>query len=401
LPFFLALAILIAVAKASGYLAIRFKQPAVFGELLVGVILGPTVLNMLGWPAFSGFHLEETFGYLANLGVLFLMFIAGLEVDIEAMVESGRASVLSGAFGALAPLILAPPAMALFGYDLRHGIFIGLILAATSTSISAQTLMELGVLRTRVGTVLMGSAVVDDILVILFLSLFTALTMGGGGGTVAVLLVLARIVLFMVVALFVGMRIIPKLVIWVERLPISQSLLSLVVVMVLLYSWAAEALGGMASITGAFVAGLAFARTGHHRRIESAMSTLSYSWLVPVFFVSIGLDTNARILGLSGIPFALVLVLLAILTKIAGCGLGARLGGCTLSEARAVGVGMVSRGEVGLIIATVGLSTGLIGQGVYAASVIVVLVTTVITPVMLRALYPRTPTTVTQPVSGS
>jgi len=389
LPFFIALAILLAVAKASALVAVRLHQPAVLGELLVGVILGPTVLNMLGWPAFSGFHLEETFGYLAQLGVLILMFIAGLEVDLEAMAESGRSAVFAGVLGVITPVLLGAGIMHLFGYDLEHGLFIGLVLAATSVSISAQTLMELGVLRTRVGTVLLGAAVADDVLVILFLSLFTALTVGGGGGIGTVALVLVRMVAFMLISLWVGRRWIPRLVAWVDDLPISQGVTALVLVTVLVYSWAAEALGGMAAITGAFLAGLAFARTSYRRRIEESMSVMAYSWLVPVFFISIGLETNARALGWAGVPFALVLVALAVVSKVLGCGLGARLGGCTLEESRAVGVGMVSRGEVGLIVATVGLQAGLIGDDVFAAAVIMVLATTLLTPVMLRLLYPR------------
>lgn len=389
LPFFLALAFLVAVAKASALVALRLHQPAVLGELLVGVILGPTVLNMLGWPAFEGYHLEETISYLSHLGVLFLMFIAGLEVDLEAMAESGRSAILAGIMGVLTPVLLGPLVMGLFGYSLQHGIFIGLVLAATSVSISAQTLMELGVLRTRVGTVLLGAAVADDILVILFLSLFTALTIGGGSGAAAVALVLVRMVAFLLLALWVGRRLVPRVVPWVEDLPISQGLTALVLVAILLYSWAAEVLGGMAAITGAFLAGLAFARTPFRRRIEEAMSVMAYSWLVPVFFISIGLETNARALGWSGVPFALILVVLAVASKVLGCGLGARLGGCTLSESRAVGVGMVSRGEVGLIVATVGLQSGLIGDGVFAAAVIMVLTTTILTPMMLRLLYPR------------
>lgn len=389
LPFFIALAILVVVAKASALVAVRLHQPAVLGELLVGVILGPTVLNMLGWPMFAGLHLEETFSYLAHLGVLLLMFIAGLEVDLEGMAESGRSAILAGIMGVLAPVLLGAVTMHLFGYDLGHGIFIGLVLAATSVSISAQTLMELGVLRTRVGTVLLGAAVADDVLVILFLSLFTALTIGGGSGTLAVALVLVRMVAFLVIALWLGRNLVPRLAAWVERLPISQGLTALVLVTVLIYSWSAEALGGMAAITGAFLAGLAFARTPYRHRIEEAMTVMAYSWLVPVFFISIGLATNARALGWAGVPFALVLVVLAIFSKILGCGLGARIGGCTLEESRAVGVGMVSRGEVGLIVATVGLQGGVIGDEVFAAVVIMVLATTILTPVMLRRLYPR------------
>lgn len=157
----------------------------------------------------------------------------------------------------------------------------------------------------------------------------------------------------------------------------------------LLYAWAAEALGGMAAITGAFLAGLLFGRTPLRPHIEAGMHTLTYAWLAPVFFVSIGLDANARILGLGSLPFVLLVVVVAVLSKVLGCGIGARLGGFSNGEALRLGVGMASRGEVGLIVASVGLGAGLIGETIFASLVIMVLLTTLLTPILLRMLYPK------------
>jgi Kef-type K+ transport system membrane component KefB len=170
-------------------------------------------------------------------------------------------------------------------------------------------------------------------------------------------------------------------------MPISEGLLALAIVTIALYGWAAEVLGGVAAITGAFLAGLIFARTRLRDHIEERMHGLAYSWLVPIFFVSIGLEANARELGAGGIPFALALVAVALVSKIIGSGLGARLGGFSTKDALRVGVGMSSRGEVGLIVATVGLGAGLITQSAFASVVIMVLVTTLVTPILLRALY--------------
>ncbi len=388
LQFLLALSIVIAVAKVAGYLSTRVGQPAVLGELLAGLILGPTVLDMLHWPAFSDPHLGESLNHLAHLGVLFLMFIAGLEVDIEAMTAAGRPAVLAGFLGVLAPVVLGMAAALPFGFTVEKGIFIGLVLAATSVSISAQTLMELGVLQTRVGIGLLSAAVVDDVLVILLVSLFVALV-GGGSGVVAVLWVLAKMALFLVAALWVGMRVVPWLGAVVEELPISEGVMALAIVLTLLFAWSAEALGGVAAITGAFLAGVAFSETPLRQEVERGMHTVAYAWLVPVFFVSIGLEANARALGWEGVPFALLIVAVAVVSKIVGCGLGARLGGFSTGEALRLGVGMVSRGEVGLIVASVGLSGGFIQESTFATVVLMVLATTLLTPVMLRALYPR------------
>lgn len=389
LQFLLVLATIVVAAKGSGYLSTRLGQPAVLGELLIGLVLGPTVLDMLHLPVFGGGHMGETLSHLAHLGVLFLMFMAGLEVDLEAMMRAGRPAMLAGIMGVVAPVALGIAVALPFGFDFQRSLFMGLVLAATSVSISAQTLMELGVLRTRVGIALLGAAIVDDVLVILCLSLFVALTGGGGSGIVAILWVLARMAAFLGLALWLGARIIPRLGSMVAQLPISEGVMALAIVVTLLYAWTAEALGGMAAITGAFLAGLLFARTPLRHHIEAGMHTLAYSWLVPVFFVSIGLEANARALGLEGLPFALIIIGIAVLSKVLGCGIGARLGGFSNSEALRLGVGMSSRGEVGLIVASVGLGSGLIGERIFASVVLMILVTTLVTPILLRMLYPK------------
>jgi len=389
LPFTLALAIVVIAAKSSAYLSVRLGQPAVLGELLIGLILGPTVLDMLHWPVLGGGPLEETFHQLAHLGVLLLMFIAGLEVDLESMLQTGRPAVLAGALGVVTPVVLGMLAVLPFGFGFQDGLAIGLVLAATSVSISAQTLMELGVLRSRVGMGLLGAAVVDDVLAILLLSFFLALVTGGGGGAVAIVWVLVRMVAFLAIGAALGVLLIPRLAGLVDELPVSEGLLALAFVIALLYGWAAEALGGVAAITGAFLAGLIFARTPLRRPIEAGMRTLAYAWLVPVFFVSIGLGVNARGLGWSDLLLALVIVIVAVVSKVFGAGLGARWGGFSSRESLQLGVGMISRGEVGLIVATAVVDANLIGEQVFAVVVIMVLATTLVTPILLRALYPR------------
>lgn len=386
LQFLLALAIIIFAAKSFGYLSTRLGQPAVLGELLIGLILGPTVLNMLHWPPFAGGHLEETLRELAHLGVLCLMFIAGLEVDLAAMRRAGRPAVWAGVLGILFPIVLGLGVPLLFGFRPLEGILIGLMLAATSVSISAQTMIELGVLRSQVGVALLGAAVVDDILVILGLSVSSAL-IGEGGGFWHVLWVLVRMLLFLGLAIWVGARWIPRLPARVERLPISEGVMALVMVAVLLFAWAAEALGGIAAITGAFLAGLAFARSPLHQYIRDRMHTLAYAWLVPVFFVNIGLEANARALGIDGIGFALALIGVAMVSKVIGCGLGGLAGGVSFLDALRLGVGMMSRGEIGLVVAAIELEKGLITQQIFAGVVLVVLTTTLVTPILLRALY--------------
>lgn len=389
LQFLLALGTLIACARLGGALSKRLGQPAVLGELLAGVLLGPSLINYFHLPWFTDAGLDEGIKHLAELGVIFLMFLAGLEIDTAEMLRTGRAAGLAGLLGVLFPMGLGLGLASLFHYPLAEALFIGIVLSATSVSISAQTLMELGVLRRRESLTLLGAAVFDDVLVILVLSVFLALGGEAGGGWSAVVPVVARMGGYLLVAGLLGFLLLPRLTPWLARLPISQGLMSFVIVMILLYAWAAEALGGIAAITGAFLVGLAFARSPHHREIERSLATLTYAFFVPLFFVSIGLQADLRAVSGESWLFGLALVVVAILSKILGSGLGAFWGGLSRGEAVRLGIGMISRGEVGLIVASVGLNQGLIDTTVFAEIVLVVLVTTLLTPLLLRWVYAR------------
>jgi len=389
LQFLLALATLIACARIGGVLSKRLGQPAVLGELLAGVLLGPSLLDYFHLPWFTDAHLGESVQQLAELGVIFLMFLAGLEIDLSEMIKTGRAAALAGVLGVLAPMLLGLGAALLFRYPYLESLFIGIVLSATSVSISAQTLMELGVLRRRESLTLLGAAVIDDVLVILVLSLFLALGGSGAGGWAQVAPVFLRLGGYFVIAIAAGLWLLPRLAEWAERLPISQGLMSFVIVVALLYAWTAEVFGGIAAITGAFLVGLAFARTSLRQEIEHNLSALTYGFFVPLFFVSIGLEANARAVTGSSLLFGGVLILVAVVSKIIGGGLGARWGGLNSGEALRLGLGMISRGEVGLIVASVGLAQGLIDNVIFAEIVLVVLVTTVITPLLLRWAYAR------------
>ena len=391
LQLLLALAIIISAAKLAGLLSTRLGQPAVLGELLAGLLLGPTLLDMFGWPLFTSAHLQDTVFELAELGVVLLMFVAGLEIDLGEMRKSGRVALLAGALGVLAPLLLGFAAALPFGYPAQSALFVGVLLTATSVSISAQTLLELGRLRSRVGLALLGAAVIDDVLVILLLSLFVALASGSGGAG-EVLMIVMRMALFLAGAALLGIWLFPRLVDRVARWPISQPMLTLAIVATLLLAWAAEVVGAVAAITGAFLAGVLFARTRRRHEIEEGMSRMAYAFFVPIFFASIGLHTNARLLDGGLIWLTLLICAVAIVSKIIGSGLGARLAGFGSRESLQVGVGMISRGEVGLIVASVGITNGIIGQELFAVTVVMVLVTTLATPPLLRLGF-REPTT--------
>jgi Kef-type K+ transport system membrane component KefB len=392
LQFLIALVTIIAAAKIGGYISLRLGQPSVLGELTVGIILGPSVLGMFQWAPFTDKHMGEAIAHIAELGVLFLMFLAGLDLHLSDLAKSGKVSAFAGILGVFLPLGMGYGLARAFSFDAPTAIFIGLILAATSVSISAQTLMELKVLRTRVGIGLLGAAVFDDILVVLGLSIFIALAVGTGG-VWGIVWIAVRMALFLGVAAVVGMKFLPDLSRKIANLPISQGLIAFVLVVCLFYAWSAEILGGMAAITGAFLAGLMFARSQLKDRIESGISTLAYSFFVPIFFVNVGLAANARELSGESLWLLLAMTGVAIVSKVLGSGLGARIAGFTNLESLQLGAGMTSRGEVGLIVASVGVTEGMISGDIFAVIVGVVIVTTLVTPPMLRALFAKNSTT--------
>ena len=386
---FLQLAFLIAIillaAKAAGYLSVRLGQPSVLGELLVGILLGPSLLDILHLPFITG-HLGETIKELGELGVLLLMFIAGLELHLDELTRNTKVSALAGIMGVLTPVVLGAGTGLLFGFEMESALFLGLTLGATSVSISAQTLMELRVLRTRVGLGLLGAAVFDDVMIILLLSIFLAVV-SGGTSAAGILFILVKMILFLALSTAFGLYILPRLVRITRRLPISQGVLSLAMVILLFYGVAAEVLGGMAAITGSFLAGLMFARCDEKERLEQGVSALAYGLFVPIFFVSIGLAVNVRDLQGEALLLTAVIIVVAIASKFFGSGLGARWAGFTWRESWQMGAGMVSRGEVGLIVANVGIGAGLVSGSEFSAIVGMVLATTIVTPPMLRALF--------------
>jgi len=379
------LAVILLAAKLAGYLSIRLGQPSVLGELLVGVVLGPSVINLLHLPILHDEVLGDVVKMLGEIGVLLLMFIAGLELEVHELRQTGRVSALAGTLGVVFPVLLGWGVGLVFRMEMKSAIFLGLTLGATSVSISAQTLMEMKKLRSKVGLGLIGAAVFDDILVILLLSIFFALT-DGAGNLISILLVFGRMLLFFGLASAFGIWILPRLVRWVRGLPVSQNVLSLAIIILLGYGLAAELVGGMAAITGTFLAGLLFARSPEREVLEPRISALAYGFFVPIFFVDIGLEVNLASLS-SGLLLALVVVVVAVVGKFIGAGLGARLAGFTWHQAAQMGAGMISRGEVGLIVASVGANAGLVNTAEFSAIVGMVVISTLITPPVLRWLF--------------
>lgn len=382
------LAVILLAAKAAGYLSMRLGQPSVLGELLIGVLLGPSLINILGLPFINSTTLGTTISELSELGVLLLMFIAGLELHLGELAGHRRVSLLASVGGLLFSIGLGWGAGRLFGLSNTAALLLGVALGATSVSISARTLMETGALRSRVGLSLLGAAVVDDILSVLAFSIFLAITTGSEG-LWGLAWLTARIVLFLGTAVAFGLWILPSLARGVGRLAISQGTLAFAIITLLAYGLAAEVVGQMAALIGAFLAGLMFARTPEKSQIEPGITSLAYGLFVPVFFINIGLSINLHNLQVDAIWLILAVTLAAIAGKIFGAAAGARLGGFPGHEAFQLGAGMVARGEVTLIVAAAGSKAGLLDSGAFSAIVAAVLLSTLLTPPMLRFAFAR------------
>jgi Kef-type K+ transport system membrane component KefB len=358
-------------AKAAAQISFRLGLPAVFGELLLGLALGP---SLLGWLAPS-----QTLHLLADIGVILLMFKAGLETDMVAMRQVGKAATLTAVGGVVLPLFGGLAIGMAFGMEWHHALFLGAVLTATSVSISAQTLRELGRLRSHEGATILGAAIIDDVLGVLVFAVVMSLSGEGN-----MLFTLGKMVLFFPIAWFIGDKLIPIVVRWEQRLHHPEASLALLFGIVLIYAWAAEALGSVATITGAYLLGVVVARHADESHIiHSGTSAIGYAFFIPIFFINIGLQAHAE--GLIAAPLlTTILIVLAIVTKIAGCGVGAWLGKLRPRASFQVGVGMISRGEVALVIAGAGLAGGLVDQAIFSVLIVVTLATTLVTPPLLR-----------------
>ena len=366
-------------AKIAGVLSLRIGMPSVFGELLIGLILGPA---LLGW-----ITPNETTAVMAEIGVVLLMFMAGMETDMVAMRAVGRPAFLAAFGGVLLPLVGGAGAMYAFGFDWQTGALIGAVLMATSVSISAQTLHELGQMRTQIGSVILGAAIIDDILGVLIFAVVVNLITGVGDLGMTLL----KMTLFFPIAWFVGDRLLPLLVRLEHRLPQREAALTVLMALVLLYAWAAESLGSVAAITGAYLLGILAIRHLNPKHIaHDGTATVGYAFFIPIFFVNIGLQVTPN--DVFSAPLVIVVItVVAIVTKLIGGSLGARMGGMSWRLALTVGAGMVSRGEVALVLAGAALSAGVISGTVFSALIVMTLVTTLVTPPLLRWMIPSTP----------
>lgn len=384
--FLLWLAIILLFTKLFGLATEKVHLPQVVGALLAGVLLGP-----------SGFGILQENDFIvktAEIGVIMLMFIAGLDTDMKELKQSGGPACLIACLGVLVPILACGGVYYLFFIDtfsktaVLKAAFIGVVFAATSVSITVETLTEMGKIKSRLGTTLISAALIDDIIGIVVLSFIS----GFGDASVNTLTVLLKIALFFVFTGVVGMA-----VYWLfKKITVNHEKSRRIAVWGLAFcfimSYCAEHFFGVADITGAYFAGVILCNIAKSRQfLAKKMTVASYVLFSPVFFAAIGLKTNIRQVSSDILIFAIVLLVMAVISKIIGCGLGARICGISKRESLGIGIGMVARGEVALMVAQKGINAGYIDQAIFPAVVLVVIVAALITPMLLKFALGKEP----------
>ncbi|MCD4837542.1 cation:proton antiporter [Neobacillus sedimentimangrovi] len=370
----LQLVLIILAAKLAGSLSVKWGQPSVLGEIIAGILLGPSVFGLIS-PS-------DTLSAFSTIGVILLMFIAGLETDLDELKRAGKSSAFVGFGGILVPLFLGYAAGGIMGLTNLQSWFLGVMLSATSVSISVQALKEMNQLKTPEGTTILGAAVLDDVVVMIILAFLMSIA---GGGDVSLSTLVMKKVLFFVIAIFLAWKVVPWVMKKLTKFPVSEMVVSSALIICFIFSVAAE-YTGVANIIGAYIAGIAISLTKFKHEVFEKVETISYSIFVPVFFAFIGI--SAKFSGIMDhLGLIIALSILAILTKFIGAGLGAKLSGFGWNSSMGIGSAMVSRGEVALIVAAMGSSANLIPQDLFAIAVVVVIVTTLVTPPMLKWFF--------------
>ena len=413
MPELLQLALLIAILLPAGKLVAslcsRFGIPPIIGELMVGIVAGPGGLNLFHLDLFRGGQATSAFMLLAQVGGLVLMFIAGLETDIDRMREAGVTAFLVALSGVIWPFALGAGAGHLLGLSWTTSLFLGGALTATSVSISARTLMDGGHMASTEASVILGAAVIDDVMGLFVLAFLTASVSATGESfgfapqaslifrthsrsppshplVLQMSLISVSVALFFVIGYGAAKRWLDPLILQMSKLSANEAVTSCVLALVLVYAICAEWLGSVAGITGAYLLGYVFAGSKFKADVERTFNALGHGLLIPLFFVSIGLTSNFRALGghwgLLGIIF-----FIAVISKMIGCGLAAMARGMGPVRSLRIGCGMVSRGEVGLIVVAIAVKANVFRQSEVAIMVAVVILTTVLTPLALRGAF--------------
>jgi len=355
----------------------RIHLPQVVGALVAGVLLGPAVFNLIAPNA--------TISVLAQLGIILLLFSAGMETDFKQLRDSLKHSLLISVLGIVASLGGGFVVAFLSGKPSFESFFIGVVIAAMSTSITVETLQEMGKIKTKAGTALLGAALFDDVIVVCILAV--AMDMGVSGFSFGDLgIILLKLVLFFAFALVAGLGVNKLFNFMYNRFGRKRRLTIFAIAYCFLMAYLAE-LFGLADVAGAYIAGIAFCSTRCAEYLGTRAHELSYMFFTPIFLANIGLHTSFEGMDGSLVLFTVLLVVVAVFSKFGGCGLGAKISKYSNRESAQVGAGMIARGEISFIVAAKGIEVGLLSSLMFPSIIVVVLVTAFATPLLLEAAF--------------
>ena len=379
--YLLDIALILISTKILGLLTRRIQLPQVVGALIAGLLLGPACFGVL----------QETdfIKNIAEIGVIVLMFAAGLETDVQELKKTGLASFIIALLGVIVPLVGGYFVATIYNpvtdqQTMLQNIFVGVVLTATSVSITVETLKELGKLSTKTGNAILGAALIDDVLGIIALTVISSFA----GSDVSLWVILLKILGFFIFCGVVAFLFIKFVNPWINKYKKDlRRFVILAFAFCLLMSFSAEYFFGVSDITGAFVAGLILSNNKKTSYMLNRFDTVSYVLLSPVFFASVGLTVTFSDMSATVVVLTVLLLVVAILSKMIGCGLGAKICKYTNLQSVKIGIGMISRGEVALIVATKGMSMGLMKDEFFAPLVLVVVATTIVTPILLKLAY--------------
>ncbi|AJA48904.1 Na(+)/H(+)-K(+) antiporter GerN [Clostridium pasteurianum DSM 525 = ATCC 6013] len=378
------IALILIFTKIGGLISKKFKMPEVLGALIAGVILGPMILNLV--------HYDENIKLLSNIGVILLMFLAGIETNVNEFKKSGLSSLIIAIMGIILPLILGTLSAYIFFDNFWENVLIGVILTATSVSITVQTLTELGKLNTKAGINILGAAVIDDILGLILISVVLTLAQtnapvsAASSTTIILLLTFAKISVFCIASVLAVIYLPKHIKKFSKNIKPRRSVLTFSIACALLIAYLAEFLG-IAGITGAYICGLIVSSLQYKEYLDRRIKAISSGFLSLIFFASVGLEANLTGLNSKVILITIVMFVIAVLGKVLGCGISAKMLKMSKSESLQIGVGMISRGEVAIITSNICLQKGLISEEVFLPTLIVVILTTIITPILLKISF--------------
>ncbi|WP_066506109.1 cation:proton antiporter [Abyssisolibacter fermentans] len=375
--FLLEIGLILLFANIGGYISKKLEQPAVLGQILIGLIIGPSVLNLVSATDFIN--------HMAEIGVILLMFIAGLETDLDDLKASGQSSAIIAIGGVIFPFIFGMGVVYLLKANstFQEQLFVGVILTATSVSITVQALRELNRLRTKQGMAILGAAIIDDVVGIILLAVVVS-AINPAEGT-SILFVILKIIAFFVIALILGIVFSKTITKYSDIMRRDGRLLTSALIFCFFLAFIAEEMG-VAAIIGAYITGVIFSTTPHRNRVSHEIQNIAYALFTPIFFVNIGLKVQLHGIG-NSILLSVGIILAAIFGKVIGCLIGARVSKFNLKESFQISIGMIPRAEVALIVTSLGLKLKVIGHDIFTSIILLVLVSTIITPILLKIVY--------------